>query len=151
MRKLSFMGLVTGTLLWASGCTGYSTQTGAAIGAGAGALAGQALGHNTRSTLLGTALGGITGAVMGNAVDKYNEQRYDPPYGPPISPTWSRYGYNTGYGHWATVPGQWVQGQWVPEHQVWVSDPPNWSSPSSLPPVPLKQDTVMNRTEYPDW
>ncbi|HWP48525.1 MAG TPA: glycine zipper 2TM domain-containing protein [Candidatus Limnocylindrales bacterium] len=146
MRKASLIWLVTGALLWASGCTGYSTQTGAAIGAGAGALAGQALGHNTRSTLLGTALGGITGAVVGNAIDKYNEQRY----GPPPHPTWGRSDYNTGYGHWVTVPGQWVQGQWVPEHQVWVPDLPGWNSSPQLPPVPLKQETVMNRSGYPD-
>lgn len=23
-------------------------------------------------------------------------------------------------GYWAEVPGQWVGGQWVPSHKVWV-------------------------------
>ena len=26
-------------------------------------------------------------------------------------------------GEWVTVPGQWVDGRWVPQHRVWV--PPN--------------------------
>lgn len=121
MRKSSLILLVMGALLWATGCAGYRTQTGAVIGAGAGALAGQAIGHTTESTLIGTALGGLTGAVVGNAMDTYDAQRYGYWNSPP--PAGSELGYATyrpGYGYWVTVPGQWVNGQWVPEHRVWV-------------------------------
>ena len=27
-------------------------------------------------------------------------------------------------GHWITVPGQWVGGQWVPAHKTWVPTNP---------------------------
>jgi len=118
MRRSGLILLILGVLLWTAGCAGYRTETGAAIGAGAGALAGQAIGHNTESTLIGTALGGLTGAVVGNAMDKYDEQRYG------YSPAYelNRSAYKPGYGHWVIVPGQWVNGQWVPEHQVWVPE-----------------------------
>ncbi len=116
MKKPGLILLVLGLLLWTAGCAGYRTETGAAIGAGAGALAGQAIGHDTQSTLIGTALGGLTGAVIGNAMDKYDQQRYGQ-YG---NPTLGYSTYNPGAGYWVTVPGQWVNGQWIPQHQVWV-------------------------------
>jgi hypothetical protein len=121
MRKSTLILLTVMALFGVTGCAGYRTQTGAAIGAGAGALAGQAIGHNTESTLIGAALGGLTGAVVGNAMDTYDAQRYGyrnspPPSGPELGyPT-----YRPGYGNWVAIPGQWVNGQWVPEHLVWV-------------------------------
>ncbi|HWP49194.1 MAG TPA: glycine zipper domain-containing protein [Candidatus Limnocylindrales bacterium] len=121
MRRSNLILLIMGVLLWVVGCAGYRTQTGAAIGAGAGALAGQAIGHTTESTLIGTALGGLTGAVIGNAMDTYDAQRYGYRYSPPpAGPDLGYSAYTPGYGRWVTIPGQWVNGQWVPEHQVWV-------------------------------
>jgi hypothetical protein len=118
MKKSALVLLVIGTLLWTTGCAGYRTQGGAAIGAATGALAGQAIGHNTESTLIGAALGGVTGAVVGNAMDTYDQQRYGQYNRPQLGH--SSYNTGTGAGQWVTIPGQWVNGQWVPEHQVWV-------------------------------
>jgi len=121
MRTSSIILLILSVVLGTVGCAGYRTQGGAAIGAATGALAGQAIGHNTESTLLGAALGGVTGAVVGNAMDTYDAQRYgyrNSP--PPVGPELGYSTYHPGYGYWVIVPGQWVNGQWVPEHQVWV-------------------------------
>lgn len=121
MKKSGLVVLIIGVLLWTVGCAGYGTQTGAVVGAGAGALAGQAIGRDTESTLIGAAVGGVAGAVVGDAIDKYNsQQRYGYPYGYPPNQELSRSTYTPGYGYWQTVPGQWVNGQWVPPHQVWI-------------------------------
>ncbi len=121
MRNIGLVLLLVGAVVWTAGCAGYNTQAGAVVGAGAGALAGQAIGGDTESTLLGAALGGVTGAVVGNAIDTYNERSYSSQYGvPSASPTLGQASYQSGNGRWVYVPGQWVDGQWVPPHQVWV-------------------------------
>ncbi len=121
MRNPVLALLLIIALIGATGCAGYRTETGAAIGAGAGALAGQAIGRDTESTLIGAALGGITGAMVGHAMDTYDAQRGIPQYGrPTLDPTLGQVAYPSGNGYWVTVPGQWVNGGWVPPHQVWV-------------------------------
>jgi hypothetical protein len=80
--------------------------------------------NNDGLLIAGIALGGIAlGAILGNAMSQprvtkevvYTEPVYTQPSG-----------YRTAYnneappGQWVTVAGQWVNGQWVPAHNVWV-------------------------------
>ncbi|HOP85282.1 MAG TPA: glycine zipper domain-containing protein [Syntrophorhabdaceae bacterium] len=110
------------TVLFLQSCasTGYNTQKGAAIGAGLGAIAGQVIGSNTASTLIGTAVGALAGTIAGNALDQQvmNEKMvaakdYKPAYACPD-------GTENPPGKWVEVPGQWVNGRWVPAHKVWM-------------------------------
>ena len=100
----------------------YNTQGGAAIGGALGAIAGQAIGGNTAGTLIGAGSGMLIGALVGNAMDQnqaYGRSSYsNPSYG-------SNYGAfpdqgDVPPGEWVTVPGRWVNGQWVPSHKAWV-------------------------------
>jgi hypothetical protein len=129
---------------------GQNTGRGAVLGGIAGAVAGQAIGHNTTGTLIGAGVGALTGALIGNTHDQqvmqgrmespypaYPERPYGRYYAPDNSYTHDRpyaslppqEGYRGSPqgqpiepppGHWVDVPGQWVNGKWVPSHKVWV-------------------------------
>jgi hypothetical protein len=121
VRNLIMIMLVAGSCLFTYSCAtdGYNTQRGAAIGALGGAIVGQAIGGNTASTLIGAATGALVGTIAGNAEDQRQGRemanRPSPPiYDNPPPPS----------GRWVTVPGQWVNGRWVPTHKVWVSANP---------------------------
>ena len=80
--------------------------------------------NNDGLLIAGIALGGIAlGAVLGSAMSQqrvtrevvYNEPVYTQPAGYRTA-----YNNDTPPGQWVTVAGQWVNGQWVPAHNVWV-------------------------------
>ncbi len=112
---------------------GHNTEKGAVIGAAGGALLGQAVGRNTTGTIIGLAGGALVGAVAGNAMDqKEMEKKLDreeparfAQAGPPL------HGHEAPPGEWVEIPGQWVDGKWVPPHRTWVPLNP----PGSPPPV----------------
>ncbi len=129
----------------------YNTQKGAAIGAIGGALAGQAIGRNTAGTLIGAAGGALVGAVAGNAIDQTNQEKRtqaqaaqmqaqaqvpppQPAYTPPPPPPQSA--PQSGAGQWVDVPGQWVNGTWVPAHKTWVSENQSQGEVAGGPPPP---------------
>lgn len=121
--------LVLAVPLAAAGCATdrYNTQKGAAIGAGVGALYGQAIGRNTESTLLGAALGGLAGTAIGN----YHDQRIReksafkvPDYAGNMNLTYAPKRRSSDTAKRAntkliTVPGQYINGYYVPPHQAW--------------------------------
>jgi hypothetical protein len=68
----------------------------------------------------GAAVGGvILGTVIGSAIAS-------PRYAPAPVYAYPGQAYGAGYqseappGEWVTVPGRWVNGQWVPAHRAWV-------------------------------
>jgi hypothetical protein len=87
--------------------------------------------NNDGLWVAGAALGGILlGAVIGNAM---SQPRYQPAqqvvYTTPASgsPAYAQpdrysapYSNDTPPGQWVTVQGQWVNGRWIPAHNVWV-------------------------------
>ena len=116
-------GAVVGTLVGAGIGTAIGAATGnagagAVIGAGAGLLGGTAIGSN-----------------QGYASEWQLQRRYDIAYQqcmyakgnqlPGVAPRWPR-AYASPPprppvytpGSWVTVPGQYVNGKWVPEHKV---------------------------------
>jgi len=134
-------GAVLGGILGAVAgqAIGHNTA-GTLIGAGAGALSGAIIGNTHDQQVM-----------QGKMEDRYSgypERPYDRYYGPESS-----YSPNRPYatdrphaalppqesyrgspqalepppGHWVDVPGQWVNGKWVPSHKVWV--PVNPGSP----------------------
>lgn len=134
-------GAVLGGILGAVAgqAIGHNTA-GTLIGAGAGALSGAIIGNTHDQQVM-----------QGRMEDRYSgypERPYDRYYGPetPYSPDRSyatdrpyaalppQEGYRGSSqsldpppGHWEDVPGQWVNGKWVPSHKVWV--PVNPGSP----------------------
>jgi hypothetical protein len=81
-------------------------------------------GNNDGLLIAGIALGGIAlGAVLGSVMSQPRATR-EVVYNEPVYSQSS--GYRTAYdnetppGQWVTVAGQWVNGQWVPAHNVWV-------------------------------
>ncbi|MBF0549899.1 MAG: glycine zipper 2TM domain-containing protein [Deltaproteobacteria bacterium] len=132
------------------GCAGpgYNTQKGAAIGAAYGALMGQVIGRNTAGTLIGAGVGTLVGSIIGNAVDQDEQQRREAgwatrstAYAYPQSEyslgsrrvttyetTTTTYDAQPSLarssGKWITVPGQWIEGRWVPSHKLWVAGNP---------------------------
>jgi hypothetical protein len=83
-------------------------------------------GSNDGLLIAGIALGGIAlGAVLGSVMSQprvvntrevvYNDPVYTQPSGYRTA-----YNNDTPPGQWVTVAGQWVNGQWVPAHNVWV-------------------------------
>jgi hypothetical protein len=79
----------------------------------------------------GLFFGGIAlGTVLGSALNPHVYYRYPepvyvypaPPYAYPDPPAPPPPAYPS--GEWVVVPGQWVDGQWVPEHKVWVRNNP---------------------------
>jgi hypothetical protein len=76
--------------------------------------------NNDGLLIAGIALGGIAlGAILGSVMSQprvtkevvYNNPAYTQP---------SAYDNDTPPGEWVTVAGQWVNGKWVPAHNVWV-------------------------------
>ena len=143
MRGIKFLTIMIAIGFLATACVsdGQNTQRGAVLGGILGAVAGQAIGHNTAGTLIGAGAGALTGAVIGNTHDQQVMERGRYP-GYPERPYTTERPYaalppNEGYrgsqhpeppaGHWVDVPGQWVNGKWVPSHKVWV--PVNPGSP----------------------
>jgi len=119
---------------------GHNTA-GTLIGAGAGALTGALIGNaHDQQVMQGRKESPYSG---------YPERPYDRYYGPESSYGPPDRPYATGRpqaalppqegyrgpspspepppGHWVDVPGQWVNGKWVPSHKVWV--PVNPGSP----------------------
>jgi hypothetical protein len=134
---------------------------GAAIGTLVGAAVGTAIGAATGNAGAGAAIGGgaglLGGAAMGSEAasgSQYQlQRRYDIAYEqcmyakgnqipgvqrssahayvPPPPPAPSQ-------GTWITVPGQYVNGKWVPEHKVYVA-PPGQTAPEPAPHGPSPQ------------
>jgi hypothetical protein len=133
--------------------------TGAAVGTLLGAGIGAAIGSTSGQAGAGAAIGGAAGLLGGTAMgsnaayaSEYQlQRRYDiayqqcmyakgnqipgavrmpaRTYGPPPPPP----GNTT--GSWVTVPGQSVNGVWVPEHKVFMQGGPVPSgSPEQAPP-----------------
>jgi surface antigen len=105
----------------------YNMQKGTAIGAIGGALIGQAIGHNTAGTLIGAAGGALVGALAGNVVDQNQTHRKiaqasNIAYASPL------FAEEPPPGQWVEVPGEWVNGKWVPAHKVWLPVNPGESS-----------------------
>ena len=126
---------------------------GTAIGAGVGALIGSASGNAGAGAAIGAGAGLLGGTSM--ASDQASDSAYQlqrryniayqqcmyakgnqvpgvvrrraPVYGPPPPPPGST------AGSWVTVPGQSVNGVWVPEHNVQV---PSGSRDQTGPPPP---------------
>jgi hypothetical protein len=80
--------------------------------------------NNDGLLIAGIALGGIAlGAVLGSAMSQpraTKEVVYTEPAYTQQSGYRTTYNDNTPPGQWITVAGQWVNGQWVPAHNVWV-------------------------------
>jgi uncharacterized membrane protein YeaQ/YmgE (transglycosylase-associated protein family) len=129
-------GAVLGGILGAVAgqAIGHNT-TGTLIGAGAGALTGALIGNTHDQQVMEWRMQG--------RYPGYPERPYDTYYGPessysPDRPYATEKPYaalppQEGYrdspqgqypepppGHWVDVPGQWVNGKWVPSHKVWV-------------------------------
>ena len=128
---------------------------GGLIGAGLGAAIGSATGNAGTGAAIGAGAGLLTGtaAASGPAYQSQYElqRRYNiayqqcmyakgnqipgvvrrqTAYAPPPPPTGSGAG-------WVTVPGQYVNGKWVPEHRVAVpSAPREQAAPSGPSPAP---------------
>lgn len=148
MKGLQCIVVICAIGFLATACVsdGQNTARGAVLGGILGAAAGQAIGHNTAGTLIGAGAGALSGAIMGNTYDQqqlerkvdsgyatgYPDRSYERPYA--STPPQENYqGYPQGQypdpppGNWVDVPGQWVNGKWVPSHKVWV--PVNPGSP----------------------
>jgi hypothetical protein len=132
--------------------------TGAAVGTAVGAGMGALIGSTTGSAGTGAAIGAGAGLLGGTAMasepaysSQYQLQRqYDIAYQqcmyakgnqipgvvrqqtqvhtPPPPPP----GYDS--GTWVTIPGQHVNGKWVPEHRVHVPSPSGDRPPAPAPP-----------------
>jgi hypothetical protein len=123
-----------------------NTATGAVVGTAVGAAMGAAIGAATGNAGAGAAIGGGTGLLGGTAIgsnagasSEYQlQRRYDIAYQqcmyakgnqiPGSAPARQTYtpppppppqGYQS-QGSRVTVPGQYVNGKWVPEHKVQV-------------------------------
>ena len=137
--------------------------TGAVVGTAVGAAMGAAIGAATGNAGAGAAIGGGAGLLGGTAMgsnagasSEYQlQRRYDiayqqcmyakgnqipgsparRTYAPPPPPQTS---YQTQpQGTWVVVPGQYVNGKWVPEHKVQVpAGPAQESSPMPPPSQP---------------
>ncbi len=133
--------------------------TGAVVGSAVGAAMGAAIGAATGNAAAGAAIGGGTGLLGGTAMgsnagasSEYQlQRRYDIAYQqcmyakgnqipgapamrrsyPPPPPTTS---YQN-QGSWVTVPGQYVNGKWVPEHRVQVPSASGEQTPAPRPPA----------------
>jgi hypothetical protein len=132
--------------------------TGAAIGTLLGAGVGAAIGSTTGDMGAGAAIGSGAGLLYGTSMasgpayaaesqlqTRYNiayqqcmyakgnqipgvVRRQTPAYAPP--PT------DTSSGSWVTVPGQYVDGKWVPAHKVRVSSSSREQATPPRPPAP---------------
>jgi hypothetical protein len=127
MAKFALL-LVMVAALTAAGCAnmGPNTQQGATMGAVLGGVTGAVVGHQTGRALEGAAIGAgvgaVTGGAIGSAHDKAEQNRPAYPSGSPAyaAPPVEQEAATPPPGRWVTVPGQWVGGQWVPAHKVWM-------------------------------
>jgi hypothetical protein len=136
-------GAAVGTLLGAGigaaiGSVTGDAGAGAAIGAGAGLLGGTAVGsdqayasgyqlqrqYDTAYVQCMYAKGNNVPGVVHRRARSYG--------GPPPPPPQQGYGG----GSWVTVPGQYVNGKWVPEHRVQVPSSSAERAPVPWPPPP---------------
>jgi hypothetical protein len=142
-----------------------NTATGAVVGTAVGAAIGVAIGAATGDAGAGAAIGGGVGLLGGTAmgsdagasssyqlqrrydiayqqcmyakgnqipgVVRRSTQTYAPPPPPPSSSSPSYSG-----GSWVTVPGQYVNGKWVPEHRVRLPSGPGEQAPVPGPLAP---------------
>lgn len=134
--------------------TAAGAVVGTVVGAGLGALIGAATGNAGAGAAIGAGAGLLGGTSIGSeagAASAYQLQRsYDlayqqcmysrgnqipgvvrrraPAYAPPPPPPPPS---RSSGGSWVKVPGQYVNGRWVPDH--WVQVPPN---PGDQVPVP---------------
>ncbi len=82
--------------------------------------------YNDGWTIAGVALGGLAlGAIMGSALAQprpatVREVAYAAPACAPSPVYGTSYSSEAPPGQWVTVKGQWVNGQWVPAHKIWV-------------------------------
>jgi hypothetical protein len=133
-------GAVIGTLVGAGigaaiGAATGNAGAGAAIGAGAGLLGGTAMGSNQAYASEYQLQRAYDTAylqcmyVKGNQVPgaRRSTQYYPAPPPPPSGST---------QGSWVTVPGQYVNGSWVPEHKVQVPSSSGEQRPYPGPPAP---------------
>jgi len=133
--------------------------TGAAVGTVLGAGIGAAIGSISGNAGAGAAIGAGAGLIEGSAMASglasasgYQlQKRYDIAYqqcmyakGNQI-PGATRYQTQTyrpppppdrEEGSWVTVPGQYLNGRWVPEHKVYVPSGSVDRNPAPGPPVP---------------
>ena len=127
MTKFALLLVVVGAFMVA-GCAnmGPNTQQGATMGAVLGGVTGAVVGNQTGSTAAGAAigagLGAVTGGAIGSAHDKAEQNRpaYPPGNAAYAAPPVEQEPATPPPGRWVTVPGQWVGGQWVPAHKVWM-------------------------------
>ncbi len=130
--------LVGGAMGAAIGAATGNPAAGAAIGGGAGLLGGTAMGSNAGAAseyqlqrrydiayqqcmyAKGNQIPGMTSGRRQVSVPP------PPPPPPPGSQT----------GPWVVVPGQYVNGTWVPEHRVQVPSPSGRQAPVPGPPAP---------------
>jgi hypothetical protein len=133
-----------------------NVATGATAGALVGGAMGAAIGAATGNPAAGAAIGGATGLLGGTAMgsnagaaSEYQlQRRYDIAYQqcmyakgnqipgvvrhartyPPPPPSRTS-------GPWVVVPGQYVNGKWVPEHRVQVPSSSKEQVPAPGPPV----------------
>jgi hypothetical protein len=133
-------GAVIGTLVGAGigaaiGAATGNAGAGAAIGAGAGLLGGTAMGSNHAYASEYQLQRAYDTAylqcmyVKGNQVPgaRRSTQYYPAPPPPPSGST---------QGSWVTVPGQYVNGSWVPAHKVQVPSSSGEQRPYPGPPAP---------------
>lgn len=108
---------------------GAATPTGALIGGTIGGITGAIVGNQVGGALagaaIGTGVGMITGGAIGYAQDQAAAAQYQPrPYEQPAyaapAPSVQQEAVQPPPGKWVSVPGQWVGGNWVPAHKVWV-------------------------------
>ena len=139
--------------------------TGAAIGTAVGAAMGAAIGAATGNAAAGAAIGGGTGLLGGTAMgsnagasSEYTlQRRYDIAYQqcmyskgnqipgaapvrrtyatPPPPPPPPQHYQSQSQGTWVTIPGQYVNGKWVPEHKVQVPNEGGEQAPGPPPPT----------------
>lgn len=134
-------GAVLGTLLGAGigaaiGSTTGDAGAGAAIGAGAGLLGGTAVASNPayasqwelqrQYDIAYSQCMYAKGNQVPGVVKRQPQTNAPPPPPPPSSNS----------GSWVTVPGQYVNGKWVPEHKVFVPPPVREQAPPPGQPMP---------------
>jgi len=147
-----------------SGTANQNMATGAVVGSAVGAAMGAAIGAATGNAAAGAAIGGGTGLLGGTAMgsnagasSEYQlQRRYDIAYQqcmyakgnqipgspaprayapPPPPPPHSGY-QSQSQGVYVVVPGQYVNGKWVPEHKVQVPASSGEQGPVQGPTTP---------------
>jgi hypothetical protein len=97
---------------------------GAAIGGVTGAVVGNQVGNPVAGAAIGAGVGALTGGAIGNSYDAAYYRNAGPPPqpGPPNAYVPPEYPGPPGSprGHWEMMPGQWIDGRWIPQHRVWV-------------------------------